>query len=166
MRAVILGCGKLGSRLAQKLSEAGHQIVIMDRDQEALKKLGPNFKGETLAGTAYIEENIQRIFEEKTDVFIAVADKDNVNIMLAQWVKNKFKVPRAIVRIYDPILAGLEFFYGRVVPGGFILVHDFNSWPGARRAVREFFRNKPEVPVPLPDKSGSALITKLGARRG
>ena len=106
MRAVILGCGKLGSRLASKLAAAGHQIVVMDRDQEALKQLGKSFKGETLAGRAYIEENIQRIFEEKTDVFIAVTDKDNVNIMFAQWIKNKFKVPRVIARIYDPILAG------------------------------------------------------------
>jgi trk system potassium uptake protein TrkA len=106
MRIVILGCGKLGSRVAQKLSEAGHQVVVMDRDQEALKKLGPQFKGETLAGSAYIEENISRLFEKKADFFIAVTDKDNVNIMLAQWIKNKFKVPRVIARIYDPILAG------------------------------------------------------------
>ena len=84
MRAVILGCGKLGSRLAEKLSEAGHQIVIMDRDREALKQLGPNFKGETLAGSSFIEANIERIFEVKVDVFIAVTDKDNVNILFAQ----------------------------------------------------------------------------------
>ena len=99
MRVVILGCGKLGCRLAERLFEAGHQVVVMDRDLEALKKLGPKFKGETLAGSAYIEENIQRLFEEKTDVFVAVTDKDNVNIMLAQWIKNKFKVPRVIARI-------------------------------------------------------------------
>jgi trk system potassium uptake protein TrkA len=106
MRVVILGCGKLGSRLGIKLSEAGHRITILDRNREALKQLGPNFKGETLAGSAFIEENIQRIFTEKADVFIAVTDKDNVNIMFAQWIKNKFKVPRVIARIYDPILAG------------------------------------------------------------
>ena len=106
MRVVILGCGKLGCRLADRLFEAGHQVVVMDRDLEALKKLSPKFKGETLAGSAYIDENIQRLFEEKTDVFVAVTDKDNVNIMLAQWIKNKFKVPRVIARIYDPILAG------------------------------------------------------------
>lgn len=61
--------------------------------------------------------------------------------------------------LYEPTLAGLEFFYQRMVPGGFILVHDFNSWPGARKAVKEFFRDKPENPIPMPDKSGSALIT-------
>ena len=107
MRLVILGCGKLGSRLAQRFSEAGHQIVIMDRDREPLKQLGPNFKGETLAGSAFIEANIQRIFEEKVDIFIAVTDKDNVNIMFTQWIKSKFNVSRAIARVYDPILAGI-----------------------------------------------------------
>ena len=68
--------------------------------------------------------------------------------------------------LYEPILAGLEFFYERMVPGGFILVHDFNSWPGSRRAVRDFFGGRPEVPIPMPDKSGSALITKLAPRSG
>ena len=64
--------------------------------------------------------------------------------------------------LYEPTMAGLEFFYERVTPGGFILVHDFNSWPGARRAVMEFFKDRLEIPIPMPDKSGSALITKLG----
>ena len=63
--------------------------------------------------------------------------------------------------LYEPILAGLNFFYDRVVPGGFILVHDYNSWPGARKAVQKFFKGKPETPIPMPDKSGSALVLKL-----
>jgi trk system potassium uptake protein len=107
MRVVILGCGKLGSRLAKKLSEASHQVVVLDREQEALNQLGPDFKGETLAGAAFIEENIARVLEEKTDLIVSVTDSDNYNIMFAQWVKTKFKVPRAIVRVYDPILAGI-----------------------------------------------------------
>jgi O-methyltransferase len=66
--------------------------------------------------------------------------------------------------LYEPMLAGLKFFYERVVPGGFILAHDYNSWPGARKAVEQFFRDKPEIPIPMPDKSGSALILKLAHR--
>ncbi len=107
MRVVILGSGNLGSRLACKLSDGGNQVVVMDRDREPLKQLGPNFKGETLASSSFIEANIQRIFEQKVDVFIAVTDKDNVNIMWAQWIKNKFNVPRVIARVYDPVLAGI-----------------------------------------------------------
>ncbi len=107
MRIVILGSGNLGSRLAAKLSEAGHDIVVMDREREPLRQLGPHFRGETLAGSSLIEENIQRIFEEKADVFVAVTDKDNVNIMWAQLIKNRFNVPRVIARVYDPTLAGI-----------------------------------------------------------
>ena len=66
--------------------------------------------------------------------------------------------------LYEPTFAGLNFFYERMVPGGYILVHDYSSWPGARKAVQEFFKDKPETPVPMPDKSGSALISKMRLR--
>jgi O-methyltransferase len=63
--------------------------------------------------------------------------------------------------LYEPMLAGLRYFYDKISAGGYILAHDFNSWPGSRKAVQEFFQNKPEIPIPLPDKSGSVLIQKL-----
>ena len=63
--------------------------------------------------------------------------------------------------LYEPIFAGLNYFYPRLSPGGILVVHDYNSWLGARKAVQEFFRDKPEMPVPMPDKSGSAVIVKL-----
>ena len=62
--------------------------------------------------------------------------------------------------LYEPITEGLKFFYPRVPARGIIAVHDYNAWPGARRAVDEFFRDKPELPLPMPDKSGSAVIVK------
>ena len=62
--------------------------------------------------------------------------------------------------LYGPTRAGLEFFYPRLNPGGIIVVHDYNSWEGARRAVDEFSAGIPEIPVPLPDKSGSVLIVR------
>jgi O-methyltransferase len=63
--------------------------------------------------------------------------------------------------LYAPIMAGLRYFYPRMERGGFILVHDFNAWPGARRAVTEFCSETSEIPIPMPDKSGSALIQKI-----
>jgi O-methyltransferase len=63
--------------------------------------------------------------------------------------------------LYAPIKAGLDYFYPRITRGGFILIHDFNAWPGTRQAVEEFFRDRAEDPIPMPDKSGSALIKIL-----
>ena len=62
--------------------------------------------------------------------------------------------------LYDPIIGGLRFFYPRMPRCGILVIHDYNAWPGARRAVDEFFADKPELPVPMPDKSGSAVVVK------
>jgi O-methyltransferase len=63
--------------------------------------------------------------------------------------------------LYEPVLAALNYFYARTSKGGYIVIHDYNTWSGAREAVDEFFRGKAESPVPLPDKNGSALIKKI-----
>jgi len=64
------------------------------------------------------------------------------------------------VDLQGPMEAGLKFFYERVSIGGFIVVHDYNAWPGARKAVDDFCRAKGVLAIPMPDKSGSALIVK------
>lgn len=63
--------------------------------------------------------------------------------------------------LFAPTMAGLTFFYPRVERGGFIVVHDFNAWPGARQATLRFFSDKPEIPIPMPDVNGSALVRKI-----
>jgi O-methyltransferase len=65
--------------------------------------------------------------------------------------------------LYEPTFEGLKFFYPRMSTHGIIVVHDYNAWIGARTAVDEFFADKPEMPVPMPDKSGSALIVRQQA---
>ena len=61
----------------------------------------------------------------------------------------------------EPIGAGLDFFAPRLAAGGFILVHDYNAWPGARLAVDRFVAASPGwVAVPLADKSGSILLAR------
>jgi hypothetical protein len=67
--------------------------------------------------------------------------------------------------LYAPILSALEYFYPRLTPGGFIIVHDYSSpsWAGAERAVDEFFAGKPESVLPLPDGAGSAIVRRMRA---
>ena len=72
----------------------------------------------------------------------------------------KFSFVHLDADLYEPVLDGLKYFYDRVSPGGYILVHDYNAWIGARQAVDEFFESKKGIPIPMPDKSGSALILK------
>ena len=65
--------------------------------------------------------------------------------------------------LHDPMKAALEAFYPLVSPGGLIIMHDYSSgfWPGATRAVDDFFRTRPEKPVLIPDKSGRAIVRKV-----
>jgi hypothetical protein len=64
--------------------------------------------------------------------------------------------------LYAPTRSALEYFYPRMVPGGFIIVHDYSSlhWNGAETAVDQFFAGRPEAVVPLPDNAGSVVIRK------
>jgi Macrocin-O-methyltransferase (TylF) len=66
--------------------------------------------------------------------------------------------------LYAPIAAALDYFYPRMVPGGFMIVHDYSSlhWNGAEQAVDEFFADKPECVVPLTDGAGSVVVRKAG----
>ena len=62
--------------------------------------------------------------------------------------------------LYKPMIDGLNFFYPQMSHGGIIVCHDYNSWPGSRRAVDEFCSLNNQIPLPMPDKCGSAVIIK------
>ncbi len=63
--------------------------------------------------------------------------------------------------MYNPTKAGLEFFYSHLSPGGVIIVHDYNhQWPGLMKAVDDFSKTIPEVPVQIPDKNSSVMIIR------
>jgi hypothetical protein len=65
--------------------------------------------------------------------------------------------------LYQPTLAGLSYFYPRLSSGGLLILHDYSSghWSGCAQAIDEFMKGKPERPVLLPDKSGTAIVVKV-----
>ena len=107
MKVMIIGCGRVGSVLANRLSEAGHQVVVLDRNQQAFRRLSEKFSGERIVGNGLVEEFVRPTLQEKTDIFFAMTDKDNVNLMIAQRVKRHFDLGRVIAVVHDSILAGL-----------------------------------------------------------
>jgi O-methyltransferase len=78
----------------------------------------------------------------------------------AELKQERFAFVHLDADLYEPTIEGLWFFYPRMSRRGIIIVHDYNSWPGVRRAVDEFFADKPELPLSMPDKNGSAVIVK------
>lgn len=74
--------------------------------------------------------------------------------------KEVFAFVNIDVDLYKPLLAGLEFFWPRMVKHGYILVHDYFSfaYAGARRAVEEFAENHQVLFIPIGDTASVALV--------
>ncbi len=102
-KVVILGCGRVGSTLAKQLSMEGHAVTIIDLTSDAFRRLGGKFKGQRQVGTGLDQDTLKKAGLDRADVFIAVTQGDNTNIMAAQIAKEVFSVQNVLARIYDPI---------------------------------------------------------------
>ncbi len=103
MNVVVLGCGRVGSTLAQTLDREGHSVTVVDWNEQQFKRLGDDYSGRTVIGTGIDEDVLRQAGIESADVFVAVTNGDNRNIMAAQVARLVFEVPEVICRIYDPV---------------------------------------------------------------
>jgi trk system potassium uptake protein TrkA len=103
MNIVIMGCGRVGARLAGLLDIERHSVTILDIETYSFRRLPAEFAGTALAGDGMDEEVLKKAGIEKADVFVAVTESDNHNIMAAQIAKHLFNVPKVLCRIYDPL---------------------------------------------------------------
>ena len=102
MYIVILGCGRVGAELARLLSLEGNDVVIIDQKEAAFSRLGQAFNGITLKGNGVFSKTLEEAGIQKADIFCALTNYDNINIMASQVAKGIFKTPRVIARVYDP----------------------------------------------------------------
>ncbi|HJX36659.1 MAG TPA: TrkA family potassium uptake protein [Dehalococcoidales bacterium] len=102
-KIVIMGCGRTGGRLAGMLDADGNTVTVIDIDAYSFRRLPTAFKGKALVGNGMDLEVLKKAGVEQAEVFIAMTQGDNRNIMAAQMAKHIFNVPRVICRIYDPL---------------------------------------------------------------
>jgi trk system potassium uptake protein TrkA len=121
MYAIIVGCGRVGSELAKILSNEGHDVVIIDKNQQAFDRLGGTFNGLTMVGNGFDLALLKQAGIEKADAFCAVTDGDNTNLISAQVAKKIFKVPKVLARVYDPQRAHIYAALGLDIISGTIL---------------------------------------------
>ena len=112
MKFVVLGCGRVGSLLASTLYVEGHEVSIIDRDQNAFRRLSPAFQGKTVAGIGFDRDVLVEAGIERADGFASVTNGDNSNIISALIARRVFRVPRVITRIYDPARANIYKRFG------------------------------------------------------
>lgn len=98
---IIVGCGRVGSRLALMLSDHGDNVCVIDRNPAAFASLGRDFNGSTFAGVGYDEEILVKAGIEECDFLAAVTQSDNANLMVVEIARRLYDVPHAVARLYD-----------------------------------------------------------------
>ncbi len=102
MRVVVLGCGRLGSQVANMLDAEGHQVVVIDRNPTEFGKLRRSFTGEKIVGFGFDHDVLAAARLDRADAFVAATAGDNRNVVAALAAKRRFRVPKVVARIYDP----------------------------------------------------------------
>ena len=92
MRAVIVGCGRVGAGLAERLARAGHEVTIIDISSEAFGRLEPDFPGQAVRADGTEEDVLRRAGTEGADWFFALTEGDNRNVLAAQMAAETFGV--------------------------------------------------------------------------
>lgn len=102
MHVIVMGCGRVGSRLARTMDARGHSVAVVDRDPSSFRMLGTEFTGTTVAGVGFDRDTLLEAGIDRATAFAAVSSGDNSNIIAARVARETFGVARVAARIYDP----------------------------------------------------------------
>ena len=105
MKIVIVGCGRVGASIAEAYDKAGHQVLILDVRTDAFDRLPSTFGGRAVRGDGTDEDVLTKAGAERRDVFLALTEGDNRNVMAAQLATEAFRIPKVIAKINDPLRA-------------------------------------------------------------
>jgi trk system potassium uptake protein TrkA len=103
MRVIIVGCGRVGARVAAELDLRGEHVIVIDINPRAFNRLPQNFKGETVRGNGTDEDVMRSAGAEQADLLMTLTEGDNRNALAAQLGKHTFGVPRVIAKVNDPL---------------------------------------------------------------
>jgi trk system potassium uptake protein TrkA len=98
---VIMGCGRVGSALSAGLERLGHEVAVIDKDAQAFRRLGPEFRGKQVVGQGFHREVMIEAGVERAQAFAAVSSGDNSNIISARVARETFGIEHVVARIYD-----------------------------------------------------------------
>ena len=105
MRALIIGCGRVGATIALQLQREEWDVVVIDENEDALSRLGDHWPGAFLVGHGMDTALLREAGIEEADAVVISTDGDNTNIVVAQIAQKRFRVPKVVVRVHDPLRA-------------------------------------------------------------
>ena len=107
MNVVVMGCGRLGARIAGILDKDGHAVTVLDVNEAAFRRLPEGFKGKRAIGNGMDARTLERAGIEQAEAFLALTQGDNRNYFASQMAREVYSVPRVLCRVYDPVREGI-----------------------------------------------------------
>lgn len=111
MKAIVIGCGRVGSAVAQQLQASGWDVTVCDENEDALGRLGEQWTGGFVVGHGMDLQLLREAGIEDADAVVIATNGDNTNLVIGQAAQKHFEVPTVIVRVLDPARA--EFYASR-----------------------------------------------------
>jgi trk system potassium uptake protein len=102
MHLVILGCGRSGSALAINMARQGHEVTIIEKNPDVLRRLGTRENIKVVLGNGLDTDTLESAGVAQCDAFFALTRGDNTNLMAAQIVQRTYRVGRVAVKVADP----------------------------------------------------------------
>jgi len=111
MKALVIGCGRVGSSIALQLDREGWEVTAVDEKEEALTRLGDHWNGGFVLGHGMDIEVLREAGIEDADAVVVATDGDNTNIVIGQVAQKRFDINCVVVRVLDPARA--DFYAAR-----------------------------------------------------
>jgi len=105
VKAIVVGCGRVGSAVALQLQGSGWEVTVLDENEDALGRLGESWPGGFLVGHGMDLQLLREAGIEDADAVVVTTDGDNTNLVIAQTAQKQFEVPTVVVRVLDPARA-------------------------------------------------------------
>jgi len=106
-----VGCGRVGSELAMELSDEGHNVVVIDKNRDSLRRL-THYHGKTIVGSGFDRDVLFQAEATTADALAAVTSGDNTNILCARIARDHYNIKNVVARIYDPARADIYMKLG------------------------------------------------------
>ena len=111
MKLIVIGCGRVGSNVANELQAEGWEVTAVDEREEALARLGENWPGSFIVGHGMDIAVLRRAGIEEADAVVVATDGDNTNLVVGQVAQKRFAIECVVVRVLDPARA--EYYRSR-----------------------------------------------------
>ena len=105
MKALIIGCGRVGSSIALQLDREGWDVVAVDEKEEALSRLGSHWNGGFIVGHGMDVDVLRSAGIEEAEAVVVATNGDNTNLVIGQVAQKRFDIQCVVVRVLDPARA-------------------------------------------------------------